>query len=163
MKRLFPMILLITFLLVGCAAEPAPVATEPAGQLQLANPWKGYDSLTDAETASALDFPLPETITEACAAEVFRVMNGSLLEVTYKDGDSEITVRMQSGEDQDISGVYADFTSVETTVHNGASVTEKQADDCCVYLIHKDGYSFSIYASSAVDPALCSEILAYIC
>jgi hypothetical protein len=90
-------------------------------------------------------------------------MNGSLLEVTYKDGDSEITVRMQSGEDQDISGVYANFTSVETTVQNGTSVTEKQADDCCVYLIHKDGYSFSIYASSAVDPALCSEILAYIC
>ena len=163
MKRLFPIILIIAFLLVGCAGEPAPEATEPAGQLQLANPWKSYDSLTDAEAASALDFPLPETVTETCTAEVFRVMNGSLLEVTYKSGECQITVRMQSGEDQDISGVYADFSSVETTLQNGASVTKKQADDCCVYLIHKEGYSFSVYVSGSADPALCSEILACIC
>ena len=163
MRKLFSIICILLLLLSACSANPVNEATEPAGQLQLANPWKGYPSMADAEAASGLDFPLPETIADIYTAEVFRVMNGSLMEVIYKHDESEITVRMQGGADQDISGVYENFQHTETTEQNGAAITRKQTADCLVYLIHLDSYSFSIYASSLAADDACHEILSYIC
>ena len=161
-KRLL-MICMILLLLSGCGANPVNETTGPSGQLQLANPWKSYASMADAEGASGLDFPIPESIADVYAAEVFRVMNGSLMEVTYKDNEIKITVRMQAGAEQDISGVYENFQHTETAEQNGAAITRKQAEDCLVYLVHKDGYSYSIYATFLAAEDACREILSYIC
>ena len=162
MKKLIPVILICFLVLSACAAEAPKEATEPAGQMQIGNPWKTYTSLADAENASGLTFPIPENIPESYAATTYQVMNSSLLEVTYKNDESEITVRMQSGNNLDISGVYETFQQIETTEQNGASVTRKQAEDCLVYLIHRDGYSYSIYATDLTADDACREILSYI-
>ena len=162
MRKLIIVILVCAAILTGCGTNPAAEATEPAGQMQIGNPWKSYDTLTDAQTASGLVFPLPEEI-DGYKAEVYRVMNGSLLEVQFRSGESEMIVRMKYGEDEDISGVYEDFTTIETSKQNGAAVTRKQADDCLVYLISLDGYSFSIYTSDPADDDICKDILSHIC
>ena len=162
MRKLIIVILVCAAILAGCGATPAMEATEPAGQMQIGNPWKSYDTLDDAQTASGLKFPLPDEI-DGYTAEVYRVMNGSLLEVQFQSGESEITVRMKYGEDEDISGVYEDFTGVETSEQNGATVTRKQASDCLVYLISLDGYSYSVYITGTVSEDLCKEILSHIC
>lgn len=163
MRKLFPIICIFLLLLSACGTNPVNEATEPAGQLQLANPWKGYTSMAEAESASSLDFPIPETIANVYTAQVFRVMNGSLMEVTYKNDESEITVRMQAGADQDISGVYENFQHTETTEQNGAAIIRKEATDCLVYLIHLNNHSISIYATSMAADDACREILSYIC
>lgn len=162
MRKLIIVILVCAAILTGCGPNPTAEATEPAGQVQIGNPWKSYDTLDDAQTASGLVFPLPEEI-DGYTAEVYRVMNGSLLEVQFRSGESEMTVRMQAGENEDISGVYEDFTDVETTQQNGAAVTRKQAADCLVYLISKDGYSYCVYISGSVSEDLCNEVLSHIC
>ena len=162
MRKLIPFILVCLILLSVCAAEAPKEATEPVGQMQIGNPWKTYTSLADAENASGLILPIPEYIPDGYAARTYQVMNGSLLEVTYKKDESEITVRMQAGNDLDISGVYETFQQIETTEQNGASVTRKQAEDCMVYLIHQDGYSYSIYATDLTADDACREILSYI-
>ena len=163
MKKLIPALLICLILLSACAGEVSIDATEPAGQMQLANPWKSYDSLTDAESASGLVFPIPENIPTGYAVESYRVMNSSLLEVTYLNGDTEITVRMKAGQDPDISGVYENFTETETFDQDGASIIRKQAEDCLVYLICSDSHSFSIYATSLTADAACQELISYIC
>ena len=163
MRKLFPIFLICLLLLSGCGTMSRNDATEPAGQLQLGNPWKSYETLHDAESACGLDFPVPEAIADTYPANIFRVMNGSLLEVTYTKDDSKITVRMQAGSDSDISGVYDNFGYVETTVVSGASVTEKQSENCRVYLIQKDGYTYSVYASDPQAEEPCLEILSHIC
>ena len=162
MKKLIPALLICLIILSACAAEAPKNATEPTEQMQLANPWKSYDSLTDAENASGLVFPIPENIPTGYAVESYRVMNSSLLEVTYLNGDTEITVRMKAGQDPDISGVYENFTETETFDQDGASIILKQAEDCLVYLICSDSHSFSIYATSLTADAACQEILSYI-
>ena len=163
MRKLIPVILLCLIVLSACSAKASTDVSEPVGQMQIGNPWKTYASLADAENASGLTFPIPENIPESYEATTYQVMNSSLLEVTYKNDESEITVRMQAGNDLDISGVYETFRQIETTEQNGASVTRKQAEDCLVYLIHRDGYSYSIYATSLTADDVCREILSYIC
>ena len=163
MRKLIIMIVVCLAILAGCGTKPAEEATEPAGQMQIGNPWKSYDTLADAQAASGLVFPLPESIPNGYGAEIFRVMNGKLLEVQYKNGESGITVRIQAGENEDISGVYENFTAIETSDRSGAAVTRKQADDCIVYLIFKDGYSYSVCLPGTVSGDLCNEILANIC
>lgn len=163
MKKLAPVILVCLIFLSACVAEASKEATEPIGQMQIGNPWKTYTSLPDAENASALTFPIPENIPDGYAAKIYQVMSGSLLEVTYKNDESEITVRMQAGSDSDISGVYETFQQIDTTEQNGVSVTRKQAEDCLVYLIYQNGYSYSIYATSLAADDACREILSYIC
>ena len=142
--------LLIGLLLCGCGSPSDPVetmisATEP--KLQLANPWKDYTSLEAAEAACGLDFPLNDVVADSYHAETYRVMNGELLEVTYKDGIFEVTVRMQAGEGQDLSGVYAEFENVSTTETETYTITNKQIKSVgIVQLVSKDGYSYSFYA-----------------
>ena len=156
MKKFFPIILVLSLLLAGCGAAP---------QLQIGNPWKSYESMVDAEAASGLDFPIPEQIGDIYVAESFRVMNGSLMEVTYRDltgGDCEVAVRMKTGKDEDISGVYEDSDSIEVQQINGATVTLKTKGQSCLFLISNDGYSYSIYAPNHFQSETGYAFLSYI-
>ena len=143
------LILMICLLLAGCGstAQPPETAAETAPSLQLANPWTDYASLEEAEAACGLDFPLEDVVVGSYQAESYRVLNGELLEVTYRDDSFEVTVRMQAGEDQDISGVYGEFeniTTYETDTHT--IINKKIKDGGILQLISKDGYSYSFYA-----------------
>ena len=143
--RIIP--LLLCLLLTGCSTKTAAFSAPNAEAFtQIANPWKDYASLSEAEAACGLDFPMPETIADSYVAESFRVMNGELLEVHYRDGDFSVTVRMQAGEGQDLSGVYGEFENVQTVEADGATITGMNIDGGVVQLISKDGYSYSLYA-----------------
>lgn len=143
MKKLI-FLMLLCLVLTGCGGETV-APTE--GELQLANPWKSYDSIEEAEAACGLDFPLGNTVADSYQAESFRVMEGELMEVTYRDGDFEVTVRMQSEEGQDISGVYEEFKEINTFEEDGYTLINKPIDDGgMVQLVYQDGYSYSFYA-----------------
>lgn len=166
MKKTFLLTLFILFLLAGCASPSAPETQPPGNMMQIGNPWKSYDSMEAAEAASGLIFPIPEKIGELYKAESFRVMNNSLMEVTYRDltgGNSEVTVRIQPGEDQDISGVYEEPDSTETQQINGTAVTVKTTGQSRLYLISKDGYSYSLYAPNHFLGKSDATFLSYIC
>ena len=149
MKKIM-MLMLVCLLIGGCSEKTAPVETTvPATEavLQLGNPWKSYDTLAEAEAASGLTFPLEETVAGSYIAEAFRVMNGQLLEVVYRDDEFEVTVRMEAGEDQDLSGVYETFEKTETFEEETYTITHKYtANGGILQLISKDGYSYSLYA-----------------
>ena len=164
MKKIFPMILVLSILLAACSTAPQP--TEPPTlQLQIGNPWKSYESMDEAEAASGLDFPIPEEIADLYIAESFRVMNNSLLEVTYRDltgGDCKVTVRMKAGSDEDISGVYEDPDSIESQQINGATVTKKIKGQSCLYLICNNSFSYSLYAPNHFQGESTDAFLSYI-
>ena len=143
------LILMICLLLAGCSstAQVPETTEETAPMLQMGNPWKDYASLEEAEAACGLDFPLEDVVADSYQAETYRVMNGELLEVTYRDDTFEVTVRMQAGEGQDLSGVYEEFeniTTFETEAHT--IINKKIKDGGILQLISKDGCSYSFYA-----------------
>ena len=148
MKRIM-LILMLCLLLAGCGsvAQIPETTEETAPMLQMGNPWKDYASLEEAEAASGLDFPLEDVVADSYKAESYRVMNGALLEVTYRDHTFEVTVRMQEGEDQDISGVYAEYKEIHTYEEESYTITLKYIQDGgSLQLISKDGFSYSFYA-----------------
>ena len=143
------LILMVCLLLAGCssAAQIPETTEETAPMLQMGNPWKDYASLEEAEAACGLDFPLEDVVADSYQAETYRVLNGELLEVTYRDDSFEVTVRMQAGEDQDISGVYAEYKEIHTYEEESYTIILKYIrDGGILQLISKDGYSYSFYA-----------------
>lgn len=143
--RIIP--LLLCLLLAGCSTKSEEFSTPSTeASTQIANPWKDYASLEEAEVACGLDFPMPETVADSYVAESFRVMNAELLEICYRDGDFSVIARMRAGEGQDLSGVYGEFENVQTFEMDGATITGMNIDGGVLQLISKDGYSYSLYA-----------------
>ena len=143
------LMLMVCLLLAGCSstAQIPETTEETAPMLQMGNPWKDYASLEEAEAACGLDFPLEDVVADSYQAETYRVMNGELLEVTYRDDSFEVTVRMQAGEGQDISGVYAEYKEIHTYEEESYTIILKYIQDGGILqLISKDGYSYSFYA-----------------
>ena len=165
------LILMVCLLLAGCAAEAEPIpetvpatealtetqaATEPTvlefttpyyENVLLGNPWEDYPSLEEAEAACGMDFPLEDVVAGSYKAETYRVLNGELLEVKYRDDTFEVTVRMKAGEDDDISGVYAEYEEIHTFEEETHTVILKYIrEGGILQLISKDGYSYSFYA-----------------
>ena len=149
MRRMI-ILILVCLMMTGCNQKTVPAETTvPTTEavLQIGNPWKDYPSLEEAEAACNLDFPLEDVVADSYKAESYRVMNGELMEVTYRDHTFEVTVRMQAGEDQDISGVYEEFENITTFETETHSITNKKIKDGGILqLISKDGYSYSFYA-----------------
>ena len=162
MKNTLLLTLFILILFAGCASPSAPETQPPENMMQIGNPWKGYDSIEAAEAASGLFFPLPVSVGRLYTAESFRVMNGQLMEVIYCSGESEVIVRMQAGEDLDLSGVYETFSTIQTEEINGVKVTVQQTDTSILHLISKDGYSYSIYAPDGYPEETSQDFLAFL-
>ena len=151
-KRVLSVILALLCIvsLSGCGKEAESTAptTEAATEsmLQIGNPWVSYDTLQEAEAAVGFDFPLEETVEDSYVAEEFRVCNGELLEVVYRDEMFEVTVRMKVGEHEDISGVYGEFDTVEPFELGDATGVVKYKDGAFLKLLIFNGYSYSFYA-----------------
>ena len=139
MKKIWLVLLACTLLLGGCGKEEQ----QP---VQMGNPWTDHETLTQAEEAVGFSLELPETIADSYQAKIFRTLSGQLLEVIYIDGDYEVTIRKQAGENQDISGDYTDYPNTTETHMGVGTVIEKNDGTAFLTLIYHDGYSYALSA-----------------
>ena len=72
-----------------------------------------------------------------------------------------VIVRMQAGEELDLSGVYESFSAIQTEEINGVKVTVQQTDTSFLHLIYKDGYSYSIYAPDGYPEDTSQDFLTF--
>lgn len=144
MKKTFALFLCAT--LLGCASC-APFGGNGS---QIANPWHCFDSLAEAEAYAGFEFGAAAEIASFKAAS-FSVMDGGspMIQVDYKLGEQEITVRKQAGEGRDISGVYGLDTEKKENV-SSLTVTVRTNDqagsNATVLLFDFGGCSWAIYA-----------------
>lgn len=76
---------------------------------------------------------------------------GELADIEYIGSDNTAIFRMAVGE-EDVSGYYDEFTSVENHVINGCDVTIKGHNDKYILAIwHKDGFSYALQFREAVS------------
>ena len=141
---LFSLVFLVLF--AGCGTKAEESVSQTA---QIGNPWSSWSSVAEAEQAVGFSFGFPDVIADNYAVEAFRTMNNELLEAIYRDGDSEIRVRKQKGEGQDISGDYNTYEFCDEQNTNGGIVTSWYNSDnnAVKQIVSYQGYSWSFVAS----------------
>ena len=142
MKRRWLLCILLCFTLFACGKKEAPPT------VQMGNPWQSYATLEEAEAVAGFTLNLPNEIGDY-TAQSFSVMNGELLQAVYQKDDTQITIRKQAGEGQDISGVYENFTRSESYDYFDGTFYQHYARDCHVMLVDRQGYSWSVYFPTA--------------
>lgn len=160
MKKHLVFLLILSMVLSLSACGSGSSESQSA---QIANPWRSYTSLEEAQVAAGLPFPIPETLADSWKADSFRVMSDTLLEVTYHSGEYEVAVRMQAGEGQDLSGVHHEFENTTDFIENGASGVTKWDDTGVLSLINCNGYSYSLYAPKGYPGDAAADFMSYIC
>ena len=159
MKKLVIMLLCVgvVAMLAGCGAEEPE--QKPVGMTQIANPWSSWASIEEAEGVSGMIFGLPVTVAGYTADE-FSTMNGELIQIVYHSGDSEICIRKQAGEGQDISGDYNVYENSEESRKNGAVITvdTNLEGEVARQIISFDGYSWSV-VSDGIPAEVAQEFL----
>ena len=157
MKKLIAIALcaLCLFSLAACGSK-APTE-EGSAAAEIANPFVTYDTIEDACAAAGFDFVAPETI-EGCPIESIQVMNGSLIQITYYDADSDgnrVVLRKAAGVD-DISGDYNEYPTVSTVDYNGVNIVMRGENETFSGAIWTaDGASYSVqFDLPVVDAAI---------
>lgn len=158
MKKLVIMLLCVgvVAMLAGCGAEEQ--VKEPV--TMIANPWSSWASIEEAEGKSGMVFGLPVTVAGYTADE-FSTMNGELIQIVYHSGDSEVCIRKQAGEGQDISGDYNVYENSEESRKNGAVITvdTNLEGEVTRQIISFDGYSWSVVAPGGIPTEVAQEFL----
>jgi len=81
---------------------------------------------------------------------------GKLAEIEYTGSDNTVIFRIATG-DEDVSGYYGDFTSLESHVINGYDVTIKGSDGQYLLAVWQNGgYSYSV---QYIEPVSQQEML----
>lgn len=138
-------ICLMALLLDGCGAE-----TEPP--VQLANPFADCESAEEAEKISGFEFPESKELSDRASETVIRAEKGRMTEYIYiMGGGQEIRARKAAG-NEDISGLYEDFSDVPGAEAGGMELTLKGNKGLYSACIWQDGdYSFSVTVSVPLD------------
>ena len=93
-----------------------PEAASPDAQvdMQIANPWRDFDSLKEAEADAGVEIALPESY-QRFDHRIYRAMHGEMIEVIYQDADGKEGFRIRKSRDAgDISGDYNSYTQKKT-------------------------------------------------
>ena len=127
---------------------------EVDSESRIANPYVDYRSLDAAGLAAGFPLSAPETLDGYPETRI-QVMNGSMIQIQYRNEESRLTVRKAAGS-EDISGDYNVYT--EQTVPVGElDITLKSGEDGVhVALWTNGGYSYAVLADAplSVEEAL---------
>ena len=153
--------LVLTLSLTGCGEKETVIGGDPAtwgpsaetaeGTVQIPNPWQECDSLEDAGKIAGFSFTAPDQV-EGFSEKYIAAIEDDVAQVIFsKDDDkAEITFRKGAG-DQDISGDYNEYESVETRQIGEKYVTVKSTDGIIYTAVWtQDGYSYSIFARTGM-------------
>lgn len=154
MKKILLFCLILLVLMSGCGRQEKQTVS-------IANPWSDWGTLAEAEAAVGFSFGLPTEIGDSCTAEAFRTMSGELLEVIYRSGDSQIRVRKQKGEGQDISGDYTQYDTCARETVRGAAITAYRDSGSRAekLLVSYKGYSWSVTAPEGFRDACAADFV----
>ena len=116
---------------------------------------------SNAELSDAIGFTVKEIQELPFEIESVKYTSywGELADIEYAGSDNTAIFRMASG-DEDVSGYYGEFTSVESHMINGYDVTIKGNDGQYLLAVwQNDGYSYSVQFREMVSEQEMLDIL----
>lgn len=151
------------------STEPVLVGGDPATwgppleeTTQIPNPYVSYVTLEDACAAAGFALSIPESMN-GYGDPVFQVMNGSMLQVIYRNAEEEtVTIRKEPGS-EDISGDYRVYEqSEEISLGERTAILKGNNDMVSLALWTEDGYTYSVSASSGFTSSDMTDLIAEI-
>ena len=140
--------------------EEEPEQQEDVG-MQIANPFVDYASLDEAAQAVGFDLKVPESI-EGCGERAVQVMDNSMIQVIYFNGDDRIFIRKQAGS-EDISGDYNEYPE-QFGVEVGEYVVSMKGenDTANVAVWTNDGYTYAVMSDQALPVSEYVDIISQV-
>lgn len=143
----------LCFSLAACGSANTSASTDSkqsestgeAGE-QIANPFKAYDSLEEAEKAAGFKISVPEAPSDYSTVTYNVFEDEKMLEVVYTNADDKeaYRIRKMAGSD-DISGDFTDYSENNSVDVNGNTVTMKGNDGkVSVATWTADGYAYAV-------------------
>lgn len=132
---------------------------EDIGNAQIANPWREFNTVSEAEKAAAISFSAPEKLGDYQRALI--LATDKIVEVRYTNGDNEICIRKAAGSD-DVSGDFNTYKNISEKKLNGKTVTLKGNDGVKSAVWTDAENSYSIYSENELSADFVESIIAKI-
>ena len=141
------------------------IRTASAGEddpVQIPNPFIDCDTLAEAEKLAGFQLVVPDAVNQS-ASRLFRASEGSMLEVIYQDGETEIARIRKAPGAEEISGDHTSYAKVSTVSVDGVQVTMKGENDLVALAIWTNGgYTYSIAVESPISSADMTKLVSAI-
>ena len=106
------------------------------------NPFVEYKTVDEAQKVLPFSAVVPSNV-KGYELKNVSVMSNEMLQLIYKNGDKEITYRVEKGSD-DISGDFNEFKTTKKIKTDNAEVTVRQSENAVSAIWTNNGYTFSI-------------------
>lgn len=130
------------------------INTEPSSEeiVQIPNPFADRATLAEAAEAAGFSMSAPDRL-EGYSQRVIQTMNDEMIQVTYQNGDSSVTVRKAAG-GGDISGDYNRYAWSESVAVDGSAVTMRGENGLVMVAIWENGgYTYAVTSGAGMSAA----------
>ncbi|MGN0634776.1 MAG: hypothetical protein ACI4I5_00995 [Acutalibacteraceae bacterium] len=118
--------------------------------------YQNADALSKASGIPIEDLP---DIPFAAAQTTYQDYRNNLVEIRYADMEQSLSYRVSEGS-MDNSGVYTQYSRVQTVSVGGVPVTLKGDGTCiALALFEKDGYSYSLFSDAGMSEQVFLQLL----
>lgn len=114
------------------------------------NPFTEYKTIDEAKKTLKFEAKLPSAVPSGYKLEYVSVMSDDFLNLTYKNGEKEITYRTAAGT-EDISGDYSIYEKTEVIEAGGCAVTVKGNGEKYNLAVWNNGDSYAISSSEGLS------------
>ncbi len=149
------------------ASESAAAASGEAGGEGIANPITECGTLEEAEALAGFSVSIPDSVA-VYLPEFYCVYDldsyGSMIEVTYSDGERTVTLRKALHSDKegwDLSGDYNTYSSIKEIDVAGTTVSMRFLSNMVYVATWTDGeYDYAIDASDGLAEKVMADTIA---
>lgn len=121
----------------------------------------GVEENTDIDSIRmevGYDFTLPDYMPSGYEFDNASLLFGELVQIVYTDGENKIMYRIEDC-DEDISGDYNIYETVETVDMGGVAVTVREDGGKCRSAVWNDGKAHALWLDEGFDRAEIEKIV----
>lgn len=142
-------------LFTACTSGQKKSDSASSNSTQIPNPWQECKTLDEAIEQAGFDYQLPADTKDLGTPDYIGVIKDDMLEVIWKQNDSDKVCLRKGSQKDDISGDYTNYATTTTAdiVCNGETVTvtfKSDAEGIHLAIWQQDGYSYSAFSGEGL-------------
>lgn len=124
------------------------------------NPFVEYKTVDEAQKVLPFSAVVPSNV-KGYELENVSVMSNEMLQLIYKNGDKEITYRVEKGSD-DISGDYNEYKDIKTVKVGDVEVKVRKSEETMSTIWTNGDLTFSLYSNGNLTEKDITDIISSI-